>query len=199
MLLWVFFPPRGLLHFFRALLYRKHYLHEDSFDNIYITKPFLEMDAVRRKNKRPSVLPLSPKESTKYIRPSTCGVVCSCVSGVWMSQTPGSPQLVDSKDDFITPCCTASLVLPRKEQIAYALALARICRQFILVILLIVADFSVYWLFDLVRYHLVGEITARGKVEGPEEGRAFHVLDSIRVRASAARGPGGFLPDWPTL
>ncbi|XP_026549115.1 DC-STAMP domain-containing protein 2, partial [Notechis scutatus] len=107
-----------------ALLYRKHYLHEDSFDNIYITKSFLEMDAVRRKNKRPSVLPLSPKESTKYIRPT-------------------------------------SLVLPRKEQIAYALALARICRQFILVILLIVADFSVYWLFDLVRYHLVGEIVAR--------------------------------------
>ncbi|ETE60393.1 DC-STAMP domain-containing protein 2, partial [Ophiophagus hannah] len=79
----------------RALLYRKHYLHEDSFDNIYITKSFLEMDA---------------------------------------------------------------------EQIAYALALARICRQFILVILLIVADFSVYWLFDLVRYHLVGEIVARAPV-----------------------------------
>ncbi|XP_013927328.1 PREDICTED: DC-STAMP domain-containing protein 2 [Thamnophis sirtalis] len=110
-----------------ALLYRKHYLHEDSFDNIYITKPFLEMDAVRRKNKLPSVLPLSPKESTKYIRPT-------------------------------------SMVLPRKEQIAYALALARICRQFILVILLIVADFSVYWLLDLVRYHLVGEIVARAPV-----------------------------------
>ncbi|XP_058016717.1 DC-STAMP domain-containing protein 2 [Ahaetulla prasina] len=110
-----------------ALLYRKHYLHEDSFDNIYITESFLEMDAVRRKTKRPSVLPLSPKESTKYIRPT-------------------------------------SLVLPRKEQIAYALALARICRQFILVILLIVGDFSVYWLFDLVRYHLVGEITARAPV-----------------------------------
>ncbi|XP_007436353.1 DC-STAMP domain-containing protein 2 [Python bivittatus] len=110
-----------------ALLYRKHYLHEDSFDNIYITQPFLEMDAVRRKTKRPSVLPLSPKESTRYIRPT-------------------------------------SLVLPRREQIAYALSLISICRQFILVILLIVADFSVYWLFDLVRYHLVGEIVARAPV-----------------------------------
>ncbi|KAK9391075.1 DC-STAMP domain-containing protein 2 [Crotalus adamanteus] len=110
-----------------ALLYRKHYLHEDSFDNIYITNSFLEMDAVRRKSKRLSVLPLSPKESTKYIRP-------------------------------------ASLVLPRKEQIAYALALVSICRQFILVILLILADFFVYWLFDLVRYHLVGEIVARAPV-----------------------------------
>ncbi|KAL7978100.1 hypothetical protein Chor_005087 [Crotalus horridus] len=87
-----------------ALLYRKHYLHEDSFDNIYITNSFLEMDAVRRKSKRPS------------------------------------------------------------EQIAYALALVSICRQFILVILLILADFFVYWLFDLVRYHLVGEIVARAPV-----------------------------------
>ncbi|XP_063173268.1 DC-STAMP domain-containing protein 2 [Candoia aspera] len=107
-----------------ALLYRKHYLHEDTFDNIYITESFLKMDAARRKTRRPAVLPLSPKESTKYIRPT-------------------------------------SLVLPRREQIAYALSLISICRQFILVILLIVADFLVYWLFDLVRYHLVTEIVAR--------------------------------------
>lgn len=82
------------------------------------------------------------------------------------------------------------MVLPRKEQIAYALALARICRQFILVILLIVADFSVYWLFDLVRYHLVGEIVARGKAEGPKEGRKgghFYVLNFIGVCTSATQ------------
>ncbi|XP_044304334.1 DC-STAMP domain-containing protein 2 [Varanus komodoensis] len=110
--------------YIKALLYRKRYLHEDNFDNIYITKAFLELDAMRRKNRRPSVLPLSAKESTKYIHP-------------------------------------ASLVLPRKEQFRYALAIASICRQLILAVLLIVADFSVFWLFDLVRFQLHGEIVAR--------------------------------------
>ncbi|KAJ7307337.1 hypothetical protein JRQ81_009347 [Phrynocephalus forsythii] len=116
-----------LFMYIKALLYRKHYLNEDSFDNIYITEAFLEMDAMRRKTQRLSVLPLSAKESTKYIRP-------------------------------------ASFTLPRKEQLRYALALISICRQLILVTLLIVADFSVFWLLDLVRYHLHGEIVARAPV-----------------------------------
>ncbi|XP_061462745.1 DC-STAMP domain-containing protein 2 [Rhineura floridana] len=113
--------------YIKALLYRKHYLHEDSFDNIFITKPFLEMDTMRRRNQRPTVLPLSAKESTKYIRP-------------------------------------ASLILPYKEQLQYALAIVSIFRQLILVVLLIVADYSVFWLFDLVRYQLHGEIVARAPV-----------------------------------
>ncbi|XP_072840099.2 DC-STAMP domain-containing protein 2 [Pogona vitticeps] len=116
-----------LFMYIKALLYRKHYLHEDSFDNIYITTAFLEMDEMRRKNKRPTVLPLSARESTKYIRP-------------------------------------VSLSMPHKEQLRYALALISICRQLILVILLIAADFSVFWLLDLVRYHLHGEIVARAPV-----------------------------------
>ncbi|XP_066467183.1 DC-STAMP domain-containing protein 2 [Tiliqua scincoides] len=113
--------------YIKALLYRKHYLHVDGFDNVYITRPFLEMDAQRRKLKRPTVLPLSWKESTRYIRPT-------------------------------------SLVLPRKEQLRYALAIVSICRQIILVTLLILADYSVFWLFDLVRYHLHGEVVARAPV-----------------------------------
>ncbi|XP_063002332.1 DC-STAMP domain-containing protein 2 [Elgaria multicarinata webbii] len=113
--------------YIRALLYRKHYLRQDSFDNIYVTKSFLEMDMMRKKSKRPTVLPLSAKESTRYIRP-------------------------------------ASLVLPRKEQLRYALAIVSVCRQLILVILLIVADYSIFWLFDLVRYQLHGEIVARAPV-----------------------------------
>ncbi|XP_054829245.1 DC-STAMP domain-containing protein 2 [Eublepharis macularius] len=111
----------------KALLYRKCYLHEDSFDNIYITEQFLEMDAMRRQHHRPTVLPLSAKESAKYIRP-------------------------------------ASLVLPRHERLRYALALSSIFRQLIIVTLLIVSDYSVFWLFDLVRYQLHGEIVARAPV-----------------------------------
>ncbi|XP_077178160.1 DC-STAMP domain-containing protein 2 [Paroedura picta] len=111
----------------KALLYRKCYLHEDSFDNIYITKQFLEMDAMRRKLQRPTVLPLSATESTKYIRP-------------------------------------ASFVLPRHERLRYALALSSIFRQLIIVVLMIVGDYSVFWLFDLVRYQLHGEIIARAPV-----------------------------------
>nr|XP_056709480.1 DC-STAMP domain-containing protein 2 [Euleptes europaea] len=111
----------------KALLYRKCYLHEDSFDNIYITQQFLEMDAMRRKHQRPTVLPLSAKESGKYIRP-------------------------------------ASLVLPRHERLRYALALYSIFRHLIIVVLLIVGDYSVFWLFDLVRYQLHGEIVARAPV-----------------------------------
>nr|XP_028566930.1 DC-STAMP domain-containing protein 2 isoform X2 [Podarcis muralis] len=111
----------------KALLYRKHYLHEDSFDNIFITKPFLEMDAMRRKNKKPTVLPLSAKECTKYIRPT-------------------------------------SLILPRKEQLRYTLAIVSLFRQLTLAVLLIIADFSVFWLLDLVRYLLHGEIVARAPV-----------------------------------
>ncbi|KAL8184521.1 UNVERIFIED_CONTAM: hypothetical protein K2H54_019408 [Gekko kuhli] len=110
-----------------ALLYRKCYLHEDSFDNIYVTKQFLEMDALRRRNRRPTVLPLSATESAKYIRP-------------------------------------ASLVLPRRERLRYALAVTSIFRQLIIVTLLIVGDYSVFWLFDLVRYQLHGEIVARAPV-----------------------------------
>ncbi|XP_048338821.1 DC-STAMP domain-containing protein 2 [Sphaerodactylus townsendi] len=111
----------------RALLYRKCYLHEESFDNIYITRQFVEMDTMRRKHRRPTVLPLSAKESAKYIRP-------------------------------------ASLVLPRHERLRYTLALASIFRQLIIVVLLIVGDYSVFWLFDLVRYQLHGEIVARAPV-----------------------------------
>lgn len=53
----------------RALLYRKRYLREDSFDNIYITQEFRAMDSMRAKLKKATVLPLSAKESVKYIRP----------------------------------------------------------------------------------------------------------------------------------
>nr|XP_060613882.1 DC-STAMP domain-containing protein 2-like [Anolis sagrei ordinatus] len=116
-----------LFVYIKALMYRKRYLQDDGYDNIYITRPFLEMDAMRRRLKRPTVLPLSSKESGRYIRP-------------------------------------ASLTLPRKEQLRYALSLVSICRQMMVVILLIAADYSIFWLFDLVRYQLQGEVVARAPV-----------------------------------
>ncbi|KAJ8398485.1 hypothetical protein AAFF_G00427400 [Aldrovandia affinis] len=58
-----------LLMYLQAVLYKNRFLHQDDFDNIYITDQFLEMDLVRSRRGRPTVLPLSHKEALTYIRP----------------------------------------------------------------------------------------------------------------------------------
>lgn len=63
----------------RAVLYKNHYLHEDDFDNFYITKQFVEMDRKFSRRGSPAVLPLTEKEALTYITP--CETVCVCV---WM-------------------------------------------------------------------------------------------------------------------
>ncbi|XP_053867134.1 DC-STAMP domain-containing protein 2 [Malaclemys terrapin pileata] len=113
--------------YLQALLYRRRYLHDDDFDNIYITGRFLAMDVLRAQQGRPTVLPLSARESTKYI-------------------CPGSP------------------FLSRRERFGYSLALAGVLRHVLLGLALILLDYGVFWLLDLVRYQLHGEIVARAPV-----------------------------------
>ncbi|XP_074978857.1 DC-STAMP domain-containing protein 2 [Caretta caretta] len=116
-----------LFLYLQALLYRRRYLHNDDFDNIYITERFLAMDVLRARQGRPTVLPLSARESTKYI-------------------CPGSP------------------FLSRRERFGYSLALVGVLRHVLLGLTLILLDYGVFWLLDLVRYQLHGEIVARAPV-----------------------------------
>ncbi|KAL0984882.1 hypothetical protein UPYG_G00149900 [Umbra pygmaea] len=58
-----------LLMYFQAVMYKQKYLHQDDFDNIYITEQFEELDQRLAGEGKPSVLPLSQREACLYIRP----------------------------------------------------------------------------------------------------------------------------------
>ncbi|XP_078527189.1 DC-STAMP domain-containing protein 2 isoform X1 [Lissotriton helveticus] len=60
--------------YYRALLYRKYYLYDDNFDNIYITRAFLEIDFMRARRGRSTILPLLSSESRKYLRPAPVSI-----------------------------------------------------------------------------------------------------------------------------
>ncbi|XP_039766868.1 DC-STAMP domain-containing protein 2 isoform X1 [Ornithorhynchus anatinus] len=111
----------------QALLYRHRYLRHDDFDNIYISRRFLRMDALRARLGLPTVLPLSGAESSRYI-------------------LPGSP--------FLT----------RLERLRYTASLFNLFRHVLLVLLLVALDYAIFWLLDLARFHLQGEIVARSPV-----------------------------------
>ncbi|XP_067395311.1 DC-STAMP domain-containing protein 2 [Emydura macquarii macquarii] len=113
--------------YLQALLYRRRYLRDDTFDNRYITRRFLAMDVLRARQGRPTVLPLTARESTKYI-------------------CPGSPFLLI------------------RERLAYGLALVNVLRHVLFGLTLILVDYGVFWLLDLVRHQLHGEIVARAPV-----------------------------------
>ncbi|XP_072503244.1 DC-STAMP domain-containing protein 2 isoform X1 [Notamacropus eugenii] len=113
--------------YLQALFYRYYYLTQDNFDNIYITKRFIRMDTLRIQAGLPSVLPLSPRESTRYIRPG-------------------------------------SLYLSKKERLHYTLATFTLIRHLLVVLLLMALDYAIFWLLDLARYWLQGEIVARNPV-----------------------------------
>ncbi|NXD86924.1 DCST2 protein, partial [Halcyon senegalensis] len=55
--------------YFQALRYHHQYLHDDTFDNIYITRRFVAMDLRRAEQGRPTVLPLTAWERGRYIPP----------------------------------------------------------------------------------------------------------------------------------
>ncbi|XP_043819748.1 DC-STAMP domain-containing protein 2 [Dromiciops gliroides] len=113
--------------YLQALFYRYYYLTRDNFDNIYITNRFMRMDALRIQAGLPSVLPLSSRECTRYIRPG-------------------------------------SLYLSRMERMHYTLAIFTLIRHLLVVLLLVVLDYAIFWLLDLARYWLQGEIVARNPV-----------------------------------
>ncbi|KFW84234.1 DC-STAMP domain-containing protein 2, partial [Manacus vitellinus] len=54
---------------FHAMWYRRRYLWDDTFDNVYITRRFVELDLRRAEQGRPTVLPLTARERGRYIPP----------------------------------------------------------------------------------------------------------------------------------
>ncbi|NWV45786.1 DCST2 protein, partial [Daphoenositta chrysoptera] len=54
---------------YRAVRYRRRYLRDDTFDNVYITRRFVELDLRCAEQGRPTVLPLSALERGRYIPP----------------------------------------------------------------------------------------------------------------------------------
>ncbi|NXP25273.1 DCST2 protein, partial [Scytalopus superciliaris] len=55
---------------FHAVRYRRLYLRDDTFDNVYITRRFVEVDLKRAEQGRPTVLPLTAQERGRYIPPA---------------------------------------------------------------------------------------------------------------------------------
>ncbi|NXL93921.1 DCST2 protein, partial [Alectura lathami] len=113
-----------LYMYLQALRYRYRYLRDDTFDNVYITRRFVEMDARRAERGGPTVLPLTMRESGRYIH-------------------PGAPWL------------------SRQERRRYGLQLVGFLRYALLGLSLVLADYSLFWLLDLVRHQMQGEIVAR--------------------------------------
>ncbi|XP_056617609.1 DC-STAMP domain-containing protein 2 isoform X2 [Triplophysa dalaica] len=58
-----------LYMYLQAVLYKNRYLHNDEFDNIYITQQFIEMDRKFSRLGKEAVLPLSHRETCTYISP----------------------------------------------------------------------------------------------------------------------------------
>ncbi|KAK1197662.1 DCST2 protein, partial [Pygoscelis papua] len=113
-----------LYMYLQALRYRYRYLRDDTFDNTYITRRFVELDLWRAEQGRPTVLPLTARERSRYIPPA----------GLWLS---------------------------RQEWHQYGLQLVGVLRHMLLGLSIILADYSLFWLLDLVRHQLRGEVVAR--------------------------------------
>lgn len=52
-----------------ATRYQRRYLRDDTFDNVYITRRFVELDLRCAEQGKPTVLPLSARERGRYIPP----------------------------------------------------------------------------------------------------------------------------------
>ncbi|KAM6968037.1 DC-STAMP domain-containing protein 2 [Aplochiton taeniatus] len=55
----------------QAARYKHRYLHEEDFDNVYITEQFEELDQTRAREGRPTALPLNRTERQTYSRPDS--------------------------------------------------------------------------------------------------------------------------------
>ncbi|NXO57263.1 DCST2 protein, partial [Aramus guarauna] len=116
-----------LYMYIQALRYRHRYLRDDTFDNVYITQRFVELDLWHAEQGKPTVLPLSSWESGRYIPPAA----------PWLSQ---------------------------QERRRYGLQLVGVLRHVLLGLSIVLADYSLFWLLDLIRHQLRGEIVARAPV-----------------------------------
>ncbi|NWQ86139.1 DCST2 protein, partial [Burhinus bistriatus] len=113
--------------YLQALRYRHRYLRDDTFDNVYITRRFVELDLRRAEQGRPTVLPLTARECGRYVAPA----------GLWLSW---------------------------QERRRYGLQLVGVLRHVLLGVSIVLADYSLFWLLDLVRHQMQGEIVARAPV-----------------------------------
>ncbi|NWT48035.1 DCST2 protein, partial [Chroicocephalus maculipennis] len=113
--------------YLQAVRYRHRYLRDDTFDNVYITRHFVELDLRRAEQGRATVLPLTARECTRYVSPA----------GIWLSY---------------------------KECRRYGLQLVAVLRHVLLGASIILADYSLFWLLDLIRHLMQGEIVARAPV-----------------------------------
>lgn len=59
--------------------------------------------------------------------------------------------------------CAGSVYLSRWEQIFYVLAISDLVRHLLLALLLVFLDYAVFWVLDLARYQLQGEMVARSE------------------------------------
>ncbi|NWI61422.1 DCST2 protein, partial [Calyptomena viridis] len=109
---------------FHAIRYRRRYLRDDTFDNVYITRRFVELDLRCAGQGRPTVLPLTARERGRYIPP-------------------------------------AALWLSKKERQQYGIQLIGFLRHVLPGLSIILADYGIFWLLDLFRHQLSGEIIAR--------------------------------------
>ncbi|XP_061231170.1 DC-STAMP domain-containing protein 2 isoform X4 [Neopsephotus bourkii] len=69
-----------LYMYFKALRYRNRYLQDETFDNIYITRRFKELDQLRAEQGKPTVLPLTARECGLYISPGSLYGICLFIS-----------------------------------------------------------------------------------------------------------------------
>ncbi|XP_078063023.1 DC-STAMP domain-containing protein 2, partial [Mustelus asterias] len=113
--------------YIQALLYRKEYLFRDDYDNCYITNQFLEIDIMRAKTGKSTILPLRFSEACKYIRP-------------W------------------------SYYMTVSEKRKYIIGFTTVLRQSLSVVIIILLDYTVFWVLDMVSYHLQVEVVARSPV-----------------------------------
>ena len=60
-----------VLSFVRAVQYRRRYLRDLNFDNVYITKAFIELDRRVGAGGGASLLPITPREAQTYLPPSS--------------------------------------------------------------------------------------------------------------------------------
>ncbi|KAM6229383.1 DC-STAMP domain-containing protein 2 [Spheniscus humboldti] len=150
-----------LYMYLQALRYRYRYLRDDTFDNVYITRRFVELDLWRAEQGRPTVLPLTAWERGRYIPP---GQPCTWghPPGEPCGGEPGGSQHgTASRRSCARP---AGLWLSRQEWHRYGLQLVGVLRHMLLGLSIILADYSLFWLLDLVRHQLRGEIVARAPV-----------------------------------
>ncbi|XP_053575645.1 DC-STAMP domain-containing protein 2 [Bombina bombina] len=113
--------------YYMALMYRRQYLFDDNYDNIYITRKFIELDVMRAKQGRRTLLPLNSIEAYHFIRPS-------------------------------------SLFLTRKEIRGYTFKIFNIFRTLLVVVFVIIIDYLIFWVLDMVAYLLDAEVVARAPV-----------------------------------